>query len=88
MAANSYTWHIQVIIKKGAVLTGDLKARWDALTPGEAQNKVILPNGDIFIKDWLLGKENIQELFDLVDASRAGLLELKTAKDIAVMNLR
>ena len=82
MAYNSYTWHIQVIVKKDAVLPDDLKFRWEALTPGEGQNKIDLKNGDIYIKDFLLGKEHIQEIFDLVDASRAGLIDIKTTAEV------
>ncbi len=83
MAYNSYTWHIQVIVKKDAVLPKALKARWDTITAGEAQNKVELANGDVFIKDWLMGKENFQEIEDLVDAKRADLVIIKTSKDMA-----
>ncbi len=83
MAHNSYTWHIQVIVKKDAVLPDALQIRWDALTPGEAQNKVELANGDVFIKDWLVGKEDLQELWDLAEARKDGRVVVKTSKDMA-----
>tara|TARA_Y100000310_G_scaffold209343_1_gene209943 strand:+ start:85 stop:366 length:282 start_codon:yes stop_codon:yes gene_type:complete len=82
MAHNSYTWHIQAIVKKDAILPDALKARWDALTAGEAQNKVELANGDIFIKDWLMGKEDFQELRDVVHAEDAGTVEIKSATEM------
>ncbi len=85
MAANSYTWHIQAIVKKDAVLPEALKARWDELSPGEAQNKVTLKNGDLYAKDWLVGKTDVQELRDLVHAEDDGLLEIKTNAEIDVI---
>ncbi len=82
MAANSYTWHIQVIVKKDTVLDPVLKARWDALTGGEGQNKVELANGDVYIKDFFMGKENLDELWELAEARKAGKVIVMNSKDM------
>ena len=96
-AYNSYTNHFYIVVKKGEAVpeslkpvivldqegkpTGERKLR----APGEGVNNGTLSDGRIWFADAMLGKEDFGEWEALVDAKRAGLVQVKTSAQFRVL---
>ena len=80
MAANSYTnARIYFLLKKNASLPRELE--FLAKEPGEGANTGSVADR-AYYKNMFVGEEGWNEIEALVDARRAGVLEVKTPKQI------
>ena len=80
MAANSYTMsQIYAVVKQGQSLPAELEG---FVNVGEGANNGALADGRTWFKNMFIGNTGIADLRTLVHAEDAGVLDLKTAKEM------